>query len=231
MREIAPGVWQLAGFPPNLFNVYLVGDVLIDAATRFARRRLVNELRDRRPTLVALTHCHPDHQGMAHEICTTNGVTLACHEQDCAVMEGREPMRPRNPLARLSAWLWSGPPHPVGWKLRDGDLVAGFRVIHTPGHTAGHVVFFREADRVVIAGDLLYSVGLKVCHGLTEPPPFYSLDAEQNRQSIRLLAELRPSLICFGHGPPLRQPEMLERFVTRWERRKVPRLAPSVSEG
>jgi glyoxylase-like metal-dependent hydrolase (beta-lactamase superfamily II) len=231
MRELAPGVWQLAGFPPNLFNVYLVGDVLIDAATRFARRRLFNQLRDRRPSLVALTHCHPDHQGMAHEVCTTYGVTLACHEEDSAAMEGREPMQPRNLMLRQSAWLWAGPPHPVGWKLHDGDLVAGFRVVHAPGHTAGHVVFFRERDRVAIAGDLLFSVGITACRGLTEPPAFFCEDPEQNRRSIRLLAELRPSLVCFGHGPPLRQPEMLNRFVARWDRGRLPRLTPSAVEG
>jgi glyoxylase-like metal-dependent hydrolase (beta-lactamase superfamily II) len=231
MREIAPGLWQLAGFPPNVFNVYLAGDVLIDAATRFARRRISRELGDRRPALVALTHCHPDHQGVAHEICTSYGVSLACHEADCAAMEGREPMHPRSRMARLSRWLWAGPPHPVGWRLRDGDLVAGFRVVHAPGHTPGHVVFFRESDRVAVVGDLLFSVGVTVCRVLTEPPAFFSADAEQNRRSIRLLAELRPSLLCFGHGPPLRQPAMLDRFVAKWERLRVPRLAPSVSEG
>jgi glyoxylase-like metal-dependent hydrolase (beta-lactamase superfamily II) len=134
-------------------------------------------------------------------------------------------------MIRQSTWLWSGPPHPVGWKLRDGDLVAGFRVLHAPGHTPGHVLFFRERDRVAIAGDLLFSVGIRACRGLTEPPAFFSVDPARNRRSIRLLAELRPSLICFGHGPPLRQPELLERFVGRWERAVLPRLAPSVSEG
>jgi glyoxylase-like metal-dependent hydrolase (beta-lactamase superfamily II) len=146
-------------------------------------------------------------------------------------MEGREPMQPRSRLLRLSARIWSGPPHPVGWKLRDGDRVAGFRVVHAPGHTPGHVVFFREKDRVAIAGDLLFSVGITVCRGLMQPPAFFSVDPDQNRRSIRLLTELRPSLLCFGHGPPLRQPEMLDRFVARWERGRVPRLAPSVSEG
>ncbi len=231
MRELASGVWQLAGFPPNLINVYLVGDVLIDAATRFARRRLLHELHGRKLALVALTHCHPDHQGLAHEICTTQGVTLACHEDDCAALEGRAPMQPQNFMIRQSTWLWAGPPHPVGWKLRDGDRVAGFRVFHTPGHTPGHILFFRESDRVAIAGDLLFSWGIRTCRWLTEPPAFFCVDAAQNRRSIRLLAELRPSLVCFGHGPPLRQPELLERFVARWERGRMPRLVPSVSEG
>ena len=68
-----------------------------------------------------------------------------------------------------------------------------------PGHTPGHVVFFRESDRIAIVGDVLVNI-----HFVTGGPgfgtPVFSADADENR-SIRKLAELRPSTICFGHGP------------------------------
>jgi glyoxylase-like metal-dependent hydrolase (beta-lactamase superfamily II) len=221
MTEVAPGVWQLIGFPAHAINAYLVGDVLIDARTRWARKRLLKELRGRTLSLVALTHCHPDHQGAAKAVCQAFGVPLACHEADVPAMEGRAPMGPRNLLTRLATFLWAGPPCKVDRVLKDGDEIAGFRVVHTPGHTPGHVAFFRESDRVLIAGDVLANMNyLTGRPGLREPPAFFSADPERNRQSIRDLWQLRPSVVCFGHGPPLRTVTELERLVEG-----LPRLA------
>jgi hydroxyacylglutathione hydrolase len=216
VQLIAEGVWQLGGWPPDMFNVYLAGDVLIDAATRWARRRILRQLHGRALRMVALTHCHPDHQGMAKFLCERFRVPLACHEADVPVMEGREPMQPRHLIVRWGERLCAGPPHSVERVLRDGDEVAGFRVIHAPGHTPGHVIFFRESDRVAIAGDVLANINfLTRKPGLLEPPPYFSVDPVQNRQSIQKLIELKPSLVCFGHGPPLRNPEALQRFAAR----------------
>ncbi|HKI33704.1 MAG TPA: MBL fold metallo-hydrolase [Gemmataceae bacterium] len=214
MEPVAPGVWLLEGIPPYAINEYLVEDVLIDTGTRWAGRRLLRTLRRRPVSLVALTHCHPDHRGSAALVCRTLGVPLACHEADAPVMEGRQPMYPR--LPPLVAPLVDLGPYPVGRVLRDGDEVAGFRVVHAPGHTSGHVFYFRESDRVVIAGDVLANVNLITGRpGLREPPRVFSLDPARNRDSARQLLSLRPSVVCFGHGPPLRDPEALERFVAR----------------
>jgi glyoxylase-like metal-dependent hydrolase (beta-lactamase superfamily II) len=222
VEEVARDVWLLTGFPRHLFNVYLAGDVLIDAGTRWARPRVLRQLRGRKLGLVALTHCHPDHQGAVKAVCRRFGVPLACHEADVAAMEGRAPMAPRNWLVRLGEIFWSGPAHRVGRVLRDGDEVAGFRVIHTPGHTAGHVVFFRESDRLAIAGDVLANVHFLTGEpGLRAPPPFFCVDPRQNLRSVGVLWELRPSLICFGHGPPLHDLGELERFVARLRARSL----------
>jgi glyoxylase-like metal-dependent hydrolase (beta-lactamase superfamily II) len=215
VREVADGVWQLAGWPPDLINVYLAGGVLFDAGTRWARPRVLRQLRGRPVRLVALTHCHPDHQGAARAACRAFGVHLACHAADAPAAEGRAPILPHN---RLLEWvgrlLMAGPPCPVGRLLREGDEVAGFRVVHTPGHTPGHVVFFRDRDRVALAGDVLANLTFLTGRpGLREPPAFFSADPAENRRSARLLAGLRPAVACFGHGPPLRDPGRLERFV------------------
>jgi glyoxylase-like metal-dependent hydrolase (beta-lactamase superfamily II) len=216
MIPLCPGVFQLPGVPANAINVYLVEDVLIDTGTRWRFSQLLRQLRGRLPRLVALTHCHPDHLGSAHAICEHFKVPLACHEGDVPVMDGRSPMLPQSRLVRLADRLWSGPAHQVDQVLRDGDEVAGFRVIHAPGHTAGHVIFFRESDRVAIAGDVLANIHfLTWREGLVVPPRQFSVDARQNLQSIRLLAQLEPSLVCFGHGPPLVEPESLQRLAAR----------------
>jgi glyoxylase-like metal-dependent hydrolase (beta-lactamase superfamily II) len=218
MHEVAPGLWQLRGVPRDMFNVYWAGGVLFDAATRWAKHRILRQLRGRSVRLVALTHCHPDHQGMARLVCERFGATLACHEADVAAVEGRAAMAPHNWVLRLGVRFWAGPPHPVGRVLREGDEVTGFRVVHAPGHTPGHVIYFREAGRVAIAGDVLANVSfLTGKPGLREPPSFFSVDVSQNRRSILTLADLKPSVVCFGHGPPLRHPELLEKAAA-WVR-------------
>jgi glyoxylase-like metal-dependent hydrolase (beta-lactamase superfamily II) len=219
MHEVAAGVWQLTGRPRHWVNCYLAGDVLIDTATRWAERRLLRELGQRPLHLVALTHCHPDHQGCARVLCTRFHAPLACHADDAAAVEGRAPLQPDNRIIRFGARWFGGPPCPVGRILKDGDEVAGFRVIHAPGHTPGHVIYFRDADRVAVAGDVFANIHFITGRvALQEPPSIFSTARAQNRVSMRLLASLKPAVTCFGHGPPLRDPGQLEAFVARLDR-------------
>lgn len=217
VREVAPDVWQLGEVPPNFINVYLAGDVLIDAATRRSGRRIMRQIADRPLSMLALTHVHPDHQGVAKLICEDRGIPLACHEADVDAMEGRAPVQssnPDHPLNRLISRMWAGPPHKVDRVLTEGDEVAGFRVIHAPGHAPGEVIYFRDSDRVAIAGDVINNMNLMTgLPGLHELPAKFTLNVEENRRSIRKLLELRPSLICVGHGPPVRDLEKFERWV------------------
>ncbi|HTW43146.1 MAG TPA: MBL fold metallo-hydrolase [Solirubrobacteraceae bacterium] len=219
MRELAQGVYVLRGWPPNAINVYLVGDVLIDAGTRQAERRIVRQLAGRTLSAHALTHAHPDHQGSSHAVCEWAQVPLWCGADDVPAIE--TPGAIHNPKA--PAWLsgfqarfWTGPPHPVARALVEGDDVAGFTVLETPGHSVGHVAYWRESDRVLIAGDVLNNMNLLTgIPGLREPPALFTPDPERNRASARRLAELRPRLVCFGHGPPLRDPGKLADFIAR----------------
>ena len=89
----------------------------------------------------------------------------------------------------------------------------GFRRVHAPGHSSGHIILFRENDRVAIVGDVLNGMNLATSWpGLHEPPGFFTADAAENRRSIRRLAELEPHLLCFGHGPSALRYESLRRF-------------------
>jgi glyoxylase-like metal-dependent hydrolase (beta-lactamase superfamily II) len=222
MRQIVPGVWQLAGFPRDMVNVYLMGDVLVDTATRWAFGRILRQLGKRRPSLIALTHCHPDHQGAAAALCEHFRVPLACPAADVPAMEGRAPMQPDNLIMRLGVRFLGGRSHPVARVLHEGDDVAGFRVMHTPGHTPGHSIYFRATDRVAIAGDVLANIHFfNGRPGLREPPPFFSADFAQNRRSAQILAALQPRLVCFGHGPPLADPAGLQAFAVRLAQRPL----------
>ncbi|MGC1166554.1 MAG: MBL fold metallo-hydrolase [Solirubrobacterales bacterium] len=217
MKYLAPGVWRLKELPAPSINVYLAEDVLVDAGRRWDRRRIFAELEGREISMLALTHAHPDHQGVAKDVCEARGVPLACHADDVEAMEGKRPMQEAaasNPVNRVIRAIWQGPPYKVDRVLHEGDEVAGFRVVHAPGHARGEVIFFREHDRVAICGDVIrnmsYATGLP---GIKEPPPIFTYDMAENRRSIRKLAQLDPSLILPGHGPAVTDMSAFERFV------------------
>ena len=217
MKRVVDGVWQLSGFPPNAINVYLVGDVLVDAGTRHAGRRILRQLRGRDVTAHALTHAHPDHQGSSKEVCETLGIPFWVGEQDADAAERPELIlerQPDHPINRFSFGSLAGPGRRVDRKLGEGDEVAGFEVLHTPGHSAGHVALWRESDRVLIAGDVLASQDqLTGVRGMHEPKEFFTPDPARNRESARRLAALEPAVTLFGHGPPVRDTRKIVEFV------------------
>ena len=219
MKRLADGLYLLRGFPPHVINVYLVGDVLIDAATRQGERRILRQLAGRELNAHALTHAHPDHQGASHAVCERFGIPLWCGAGDVAAMEtsgGIAASQAPGLLNRLQARYWTGPPHPVTRALREGDEVAGFQVLEVPGHSPGHVAYWRESDRALILGDVFNNINVMTgVPGLHEPPRVFTPDPRRNRASARRLATLEPELVCFGHGPPLRDPGELARFVAR----------------
>lgn len=222
MKRLAEDLEILDGFPPYGFNVYIMGGVLVDAATRHARGRILRQLRGTKLSAHALTHAHPDHQGASHAVCEALELPLWCGEGDAAAMETEGLIMARMPphwLSRAVGPRWVGPPHPVARQLREGDEVGGFRVLESPGHTAGHISFWREHDRVLVLGDVLANMNIWTgVPMLREPERIFSLDPAMNRRSAVRLAELEPRLVCFGHGPPLRRPDLLKRFTDRLDR-------------
>ena len=221
MRQLAEGAHQLRGWPPNAINVYLLADVLIDAGTRRAEKRILRQLAGRHVAAHALTHAHPDHQGSSHAVCERLGIPLWCGQGDVPAMEspgGVAGSSPTTWATFVQRRFWVGPPHPVSRALVEGDEVAGFTVLETPGHSPGHVAYWRESDGVLIMGDVLFNLNpLTGVPGLHAAPAAFTPDPARNRESARRLAPLRPRLACFGHGPPLRDPGVLVDFVARLE--------------
>jgi hydroxyacylglutathione hydrolase len=221
VKRLADDLYLLDGFPPFGINVYLMGDVLVDAGSRHAGKRILRQLRGRTVSAHALTHAHPDHQGASHEVCDKLRIPLWCGEGDADAMEDGRIMerQPRHPVNTVIGRVFPGPPHPVERRLREGENVAGFTVLEVPGHSAGHVAYWREADRTLICGDVFTNIDtLTGIPGLHEPRTFFSPDPARNRRSMKRLAELEPSLVCFGHGRPLRDPAKLKVFSDRLPR-------------
>lgn len=217
MKPIADNLFQIEGFPPHSINMYLMGGVLIDAGTRFSAGRILKQLAGRTVSAHALTHAHPDHQGASHRVATELDLPLWCGEADAAAAEDPRLIRtrmPKHPINYLLEWFATGPAHPVARRLKEGDDVGGFEVIETPGHTVGHLSFWRESDRALVLGDVVANLNfLTGLPGLRWPPNMWTIDPHRNRESARRVAALRPEVVCFGHGPPLRDPDRFARFV------------------
>jgi hydroxyacylglutathione hydrolase len=205
---------MLSGFPPNGINVYLMGDVLVDAGTRHSGRRIFRQLDGHRVSTHVLTHAHPDHQGASREVCRRLGVELWCGERDADAMESGKLGQKDHRINKLITWAWAGPPHPVARRLQEGDEVAGFQVLDVPGHSPGHVAYWRESDRTLVAGDVLNNMNIMTgITGLHEPRVEFTTDPARTRESARRLAALEPALVVFGHGPPLRDTRKFAEFV------------------
>ncbi len=217
MRELADDLWLITGLPPYGINCYLAGDVLVDAMSKFDAGRIRKALDGRSVSAHALTHAHADHQGASHAICTKLGIPFWVSELDAPAAEDAKLIRqrqPKHPINSLFFKAMAGPSHPVDRVLREGDEVGGFKVLDTPGHSAGHISLWRESDRALILGDVLNNQHplLGYPRGLREPLKVFTPDPDRNRESIRRLGELEPALVCFGHGPPHRDAAAFAAF-------------------
>ena len=102
---------------------------------------------------------------------------------------------------------WDAGPVAVAGTLSEGDTVAGFEVVHLPGHAPGMIGLWREHDRVALVSDCFYAIdaatGRRGDGRPRLPHPAYTADAEQAQASVLKLAALDPAIACPGHGDPL----------------------------
>jgi hydroxyacylglutathione hydrolase len=219
VRRVAEDVFQIPLTPRDGINAYLLGDVVVDAGAKVNARRLIKALHGHAVGAHALTHAHPDHAGGSRQLVEAFDVPVWVGEGDRdAVETGRPPAAEtwaRPAVGRLGGFDAVG----VARALREGDdLGHGFTVLETPGHSDGHVAYWRERDRTLVLGDVLFDLHpLTTRPGLREPPRILTRDPGLNRQSARRLAALEPELVLFGHGPPVRDPGALTAFVAGFE--------------
>lgn len=220
MKNIAKDVYQIPLFPRNAINCYVIEDTLIDAGIRSSDRIILKALKDKSITKHALTHAHADHQGSSKVICETLNIPLLCSEPEKEFAENgnviTEYPNPNHIISKFQKNFWAGKGHSVSEMLKEGDQIGGFTVIETPGHSSGHLSFFREKDGILIVGDVMTNMNLLTTMvGLNEPPNLFTADKETNRKSIIKLLSLKPKILCFGHGPVLFDNGDLEKFVQK----------------
>ena len=92
----------------------------------------------------------------------------------------------------------------IAGTVSEGDDVAGFEVVHFPGHAPGLIGLWRATDRVVLCSDATYVIDMWGRDSEpTVPIDGYNYDTAQARESLRKLAALDPLVCHTGHGKPL----------------------------
>lgn len=240
MQEIAPNV---AALPLSIENVYFVGApghpwVLIDAGTPGAAARIQAAVRERygpdaRPEAILLTHGHTGNVGSAQALSDAWNVPIYAHPLEMPYLTGRSKYPPKDltvggATAMLLRVIPTNLPN-LGDRLLplpEGGVVPGLPDWEwhlTPGHSPGHVSYFRPEDGTLLAGDAFATVNLDSLSALLTkrselslPATPFTCDWVEAEKSVRLLAALNPFAVGCGHGRPLAGPNVaadLNRFA------------------
>ena len=216
--EVAPGIHRLGN---ELVNFYVVEDggelLLVDAGLPGFRGQLEAFLAGRRIGSVLLTHAHSDHVGVAEAV-RQAGATVYVHEADEEMARtGKYPETEgsmRRYLRYGATWrlLYAGAraggvryPKIAEVTTFDGsaDLPGRPQVIHTPGHSNGHVAFLFPDRGALLAGDALCTWNpLTGRDGPQIMPGAFAVSSEQAMASLARLEPLEAGVLLPGHGDP-----------------------------
>lgn len=166
------------------------------------------------PVLVVNSHYHCDHVGGNHGLQTKYGLPIATHRWEGQVINQRDPE------ACAAAWL-NQPvePYTVTQFLSDGDEIetgsVSIHVIHTPGHTSGHISLFEPVSKFLIAGDALHADDVAWMNVYREGiGAIYRM-----LETLDKLAALAPRQMCSGHSPVTDTPLLaIDRARRRYEK-------------
>ena len=216
-ERVADGVWRVRGNPGrlNLFFLEERGDGVtqFDAGGRVHLPLVASAIAALGPLeRVILSHAHTDHRGTAPLL----DAPVVCHPDEVPDARGTGGARywgeglpklslgPRLLHRHVLQRLYDGGPVHVADTVTEGDEVAGFRVVHLPGHAPGLIALIREHDGLALTSDAFYTVDAwwRDCPPYL-PGPAWSWDVEQARASLRRLATFDLSVAWPGHGKPV----------------------------
>ena len=213
---------------------------LIDAGLPLSTPRIrhwAERVFGRPPRAIVLTHGHFDHVGAAKELAGGWDVPVYAHELEHPFLNGTEKYPPPDPAV-------GGDPVDIRDRLRalpaDDSVpgLSGWKAVFTPGHTIGHVSFFREADRALLVGDAFCTVQAESLFAIATqrpelhgPPAYYTPNWDEAKASDQRLAQLQPTLLIPGHGTPVSGadvPRQLDTLARDFDR--IARPAPEHSQ-
>lgn len=221
----------------QIVNVIFVGVpqsdqwVLIDAGMPKSAEKIISAAENRygkksKPAAIILTHGHFDHVGSIVELIKEWKVPVFAHPAEFPFLTGEKSYPEPDPSVEggLLAKLSSIYPHkPIDIKEvlqplpsdHSVPFLSDWEWIHTPGHSPGHVSFFRKSDSVLIAGDAfvtvkqdsLYKV-LVQKREVNGPPNYLTTDWSSAWESVKKLEALSPLCAITGHGPHMEGMEL-----------------------
>lgn len=239
LDEIAAGISGLRIVFANVFALsHADGSwTLIDAGLPLSATLIANWAEKHYatpPRAIVLTHGHFDHVSAAKDLADRWNVLIYAHPQEFPYLAGEREYPPPDfaaggGLMSLLSPLYPRSPVQLGARLRPLDVstdnpVATFMqqwaVVHTPGHTPGHVSFFRSSDRALLAGDAFcttkpesfFDAALVQSPELHGPPAYFTPDWAAASASIQKLADLEPTIVAPGHGKPLAGQDVANRL-------------------
>jgi glyoxylase-like metal-dependent hydrolase (beta-lactamase superfamily II) len=216
--QLAPGVYSLGvakGFATHAFlvegsNGLTLIDTLFDADARLitdqirAIGRTVADLKH-----IVLTHAHRSHLGGLATLKRLSGATVYSHGWEADIIAGERAAqqvswRPQDPLVTYHYQIANNlnlskhPPCQVDKHVVGDETIGPLTVIHTPGHTPGHLAFWLPAPRILFCGDAVVT-SPKFMAGW----PGFVLNKRQHAESLRRLAGYDADILAFGHGEPI----------------------------
>lgn len=230
---VGPNLYQITyAIPTGTVNAFLLdtaeGMVLIDTGYTDGGQRILRALAQLKRTPadirhILVTHGHVDHAGSLAALRRITGASAYMHPSDAAIVRQGIALRPTTTattgaLNRLAFTLGvrllpkTVESSDIEHEISDGDLLpiaGGIRVIHTPGHSAGHVSFLWEHGGVLFAGDAAAHLLGDLRYG-----PVVE-DQAKLQQSIAKLCRVNFTIACFGHGSPIKY-DAAERFRRKW---------------
>lgn len=238
----------------QIVNIVLVGApgsegfVLVDAGMPESAEEIISVVEERfgtgsRPKAIILTHGHFDHVGAVIELVEKWNVPVYAHELEMPFLTGQmsypepDPTVEGGMVAKMSP-MFPNEPIDLGGHVEklpsDGTVphMPGFKWIHTPGHSPGHVSFFRESDRALIVGDAFVTVKQEYLYKvltqeqeISGPPRYLTTDWKAAKESVVKLQGLNPTVAVTGHGLPMSGELLtnsLEKLVREFDQIAVP---------
>ena len=259
--EVAPDVWTMK---IGIVNIYMIANpegttdswVLVDAGLKGSAGRILQMAeklfgKGTKPLSIVLTHGHFDHVGALSELLKIWDVPVYAHALELPYLTGSSSYPSADPTAG-GGWMtllsWAFPTKPIDLGTRAQALntevcipgLPEWKVIHTPGHSAGHISLFRNTDKTLIVGDAFVTTQQESAisvylqkRKISRPPRYFTTDWNRAYNSVKILAALDPQIAASGHGKPMAGKELqkgLDKLIMNFYQEAVPEKGRYVKE-